>query len=189
MCKISEITTDIKQKRAQKKLGKKKKQSGTPQTQCTRYESITETVINEAIGPDGVLRRQLDEMKQHYDKNTNPLGVNAAKTIMLALIRTAISERRKIGDRVKDGVSDGSLTYSYEQEMKEIAECYAELEGMQSFSAVVDEELSSEKTHYKEITQKRYGNFSGVSDNDFSIGIADCHGDLADLNEDGGESY
>lgn len=83
-------------------------------------ESITNRLIYDTLGVEGVLEKDFQEMMNGYSRDSNPIGMKDAKDILFKLIELAISQRNLLPGRIEASIDKGGYSEQFYRKMHEI---------------------------------------------------------------------
>ena len=86
----------------------------------TVFEKLTDQLIDETIGREGSMRRRFERLTMGYDVDKNPIGVDDAKRILLALVGNAVERRKVFAGRIEKSVVEEGLFKRYYASLQEI---------------------------------------------------------------------
>ena len=99
------------------------------------FERLTDELIQETIGSDGEMMRQLNRILEGYSADKNPLSVQDAKNILFSVLLVAVRQRRRLSGRIAASVEKGGLFNQYYGKIRDInhytVRANAKLERMQ----------------------------------------------------------
>ncbi len=84
------------------------------------FEQLTNQLISETIGQNGSMHQFFNRLVAGYDADTNPIGVNDARRILLALVGDAIERRKVFAGRIEKSVVEDGLFKRYYSSLQEI---------------------------------------------------------------------
>lgn len=74
---------------------------------------LTDELIAETVGDNGILIREFRAQLSKYDPDKNPIGPNEARALMMSMLDLAASRRKLLNERLERSVEVGSLYKSY----------------------------------------------------------------------------
>ncbi len=86
----------------------------------SEFELLTNKIIYETIGPKGSMKARLEGLLRFYEAENNPIGTDAAKKIMFAVISNAIAQRDNILFNFVAAIKNGEITAEYYEKLNKI---------------------------------------------------------------------
>lgn len=80
---------------------------------ASELETLTNQVIREAVGSDGILTNEFNKRIAMYDPEVNPIGEEAAKELLVSMLSMAVAQRKVINGRIEKSVEVGNLFDRY----------------------------------------------------------------------------
>ena len=84
------------------------------------FEQLTDQLIDETIGQNGSMHQFFNRLVAGYDADTNPIGVNDARRILVALVGDAVERRKVFVGRIEKSVVEDGLFKRYYSSLQEI---------------------------------------------------------------------
>lgn len=76
-------------------------------------ERLTNELIEQTVGPDGVLLQAFRDQISQYDPEKNPISPREARALLSGLLDLAASRRKLLNERLERSVEVGTLYSSY----------------------------------------------------------------------------
>ena len=84
------------------------------------FERLPDELIQETIGSDGEMIRQLNRILEGYSADKNPLSIQDAKNILFSVLLVAVRQRRRLSGRIATSVERGVLFNQYYGKIRDI---------------------------------------------------------------------
>lgn len=122
----------------------------------SEYEKVTNQLIQETVGPRGVLQKEFEKKIKNYNAENNPLGETEVKTILFSLIELAIAQRRVLAQRIERSVECGNIFEQYFGKIEEINKLDCSTQVKMKKMQVAREAYEAQAEIYKEVTGNTY---------------------------------
>lgn len=186
---VSSVSGNYEKWRYNRRLTKMRRRSkNTNSTIESELEMLTNELIEETIGPDGLLERHFQEVLSHYSAEPDKklkLEEDDVKNILKQLIKEAVSKRNVLNGRIEKSVENGAIFERYYGKVQIINtltnRTYAKLQLMQACKRRYDymEEV------YRKVTGEEYIDKMQPKEQDENL--LDVNGDVwTEFDEAGG---
>lgn len=85
-------------------------------------EKITDQLLEETIGPNGLISTTFQERLEGYDPQTNPISAQEAEALIHSLLRIAVAQRKTIVERIANSVEAGNLYQRYYSKVQVVSD-------------------------------------------------------------------
>lgn len=76
-------------------------------------EMLTDQLVAETVGDGGILDQEFHRILSAYNADNNPIDRRQAELLLSSLLRTAISRRKLLNERIVRSIESGQLHHQY----------------------------------------------------------------------------